>query len=832
MRKWDSLHKPPVPNSKAAIDFLIKYSPENTIVLTAISLGKHPKIHGIVIKPKEFRVNGRVFIENHNGKSNIYFSVNPIKDGLDIKKAKKKDLALLRYLHIDLDPEASKPLEEERKRILEKLTSFVPEPTVIIDSGGGYQGFWKLDSPIAVETVEEVEDLEGYNIQLALILGGDACHNLDRIMRLPGTINIPTPIKIKKGRVEALAQTVYFKEDLVYNIKDFTKATITGPVSKEKPKPVIKEEMKGDINIDSHSLDVLPISERLKELIIHGEDPEEKDRWPSRSECLFHVVCGLVREEQSYEVIYSLITNPEFKISGSVLDAPNPQGYAEKQINRATKDVEKREDEKLSKLNQEQRKSINKMDRKVRMRILRLPPNELEVLLELNGKHCVIKEAGKVRILNEEYDTILKRNSITRSTFDDLRNFYSNRFVECENAKEELVLIKLGKWWLEQSLRRQYEKLLFLPQPPGVLIEQDPKIYNLFRGYSVEPNEEGDWSLFKQHILENICNNDEDHYNYLIGWMANTVQNPARPGQVAIVLKGDKGTGKSKFAKIFGNLFGQHFLHVGNPKHLTGNFNQHLRDAIVIFADEAIWAGDKQGESVLKMLVTEETLIIEGKGIDPICCPNFVHLIMASNHDWVIPAGNQERRYFMLTVSNAKAQDGRFFEELSNQMNNGGNAALLYYLWKYDLSKFDLRKIPFSLALENQQALSLTSYQSWWEHKLRDGRLLYKHGKWEIEVSKKDIYDDYINDMKDQGIAHRLSKIAFQNFLKSMLESSKDFSNTKQIKTDKGERPYVYTFPDLEVCRELYEKYTRRKYEWDDIVKPTKEPENKDFDMF
>jgi len=451
-----------------------------------------------------------------------------------------------------------------------------------------------------------------------------------------------------------------------------------------------------------------------------------------------------VREEQSDEIIYSLLTNPEFKISASVLEAPNPKGYAEKQINRARNDVARREDEKLSKLTQEQRASIYKMDPKIRMRILRLPPNELDVLLELNGRHCVVRESGKVRIFNEEYDEVLERNVLTRSTFEDIRNFYSNRLVECENAKGENVFVKLGKWWLDQQLRRQYEKILFHPTPPGEPIGKKPNVYNLFRGYSVEPCEEGDWSLFKQHMFENLCNNIQEHYDYLIGWMANTIQYPARPGQVAVVLRGERGTGKGMFAKVFGNLFGQHFVHVSNPKHLIGNFNQHLRDAIVIFADEAIWAGDKQGEGVLKMLVTEETLIIEGKGIDPICCPNFVHLIMASNNEWVVPAGNRERRFFILDVSLEKIQDGKFFGGLDDQMNNGGNEALLYYLWKYDLSKFDLRKVPQTSALSEQQSLSMIPHQGWWENKLREGRLLYKHGAWELQVLKRDIYDDYI----------------------------------------------------------------------------------------
>ena len=79
--------------------------------------------------------------------------------------------------------------------------------TVIIDSGGGYQAFWRLREPVVL-TPNNVVELEGYNKRLAAALGGDDCHNLDRIMRLPGTINLPDAKKRERGRVPALARVV------------------------------------------------------------------------------------------------------------------------------------------------------------------------------------------------------------------------------------------------------------------------------------------------------------------------------------------------------------------------------------------------------------------------------------------------------------------------------------------------------------------------------------------------------------------------------------------------------------------------------------------------
>ena len=81
----------------------------------------------------------------------------------------------------------------------------------------------------------------------------------------------------------------------------------------------------------------------------------------------------------------------------------------------------------------------------------------------------------------------------------------------------------------------------------------------------------------------------------------------------------------------------------------------------MLFADEAFFAGDRSHESILKALITEETLMIEPKGVDPFAVRNCLHLIMSSNNDWVIPAGADARRYFVLGVSDATEAGPRLF---------------------------------------------------------------------------------------------------------------------------------------------------------------------------
>ena len=75
---------------------------------------------------------------------------------------------------------------------------------------------------------------------------------------------------------------------------------------------------------------------------------------------------------------------------------------------------------------------------------------------------------------------------------------------------------------------------------------------------------------------------------------------------------------------------------------MTGKFNAHLRNKCLLFADEAIVPGT-EGEGALKGLITETTIPIEQKGKDVVEADNHLHVILASNHTWVIPADRDAR---------------------------------------------------------------------------------------------------------------------------------------------------------------------------------------------
>ncbi|MBI3146553.1 MAG: hypothetical protein HYZ18_15130, partial [Pseudogulbenkiania sp.] len=102
------------------------------------------------------------------------------------------------------DPHDGEPLTEARERLLADAKCFSVPPSELVDSGNGLGLFWRLEVPIPV--AGDIEELESLNKRLEQYFKADHCHNVDRIMRLPGTINLPDYRKKARGRVPVPAR--------------------------------------------------------------------------------------------------------------------------------------------------------------------------------------------------------------------------------------------------------------------------------------------------------------------------------------------------------------------------------------------------------------------------------------------------------------------------------------------------------------------------------------------------------------------------------------------------------------------------------------------------
>ena len=237
--------KTPQGDTKQAIAFLLRWP---TTYPHLVALKIDPVTHemigieGRAFTPADLVDGGAVekWINARQGKANIYFTVNSLKTVLN-KKPMGIDVSDVVAFQVDIDVPADEDQAAVAEQIVEQMRAFKPTPSVIIASGGGAQGFWLLRPEDRIKIggdASKAEAAECYTRGLEdavkkLGLGKvDACHNVDRIMRLPGTINVPDARKIAKGRKPALATLVYFN-DLAHPLSAFAPA---GPKSKSSAK--------------------------------------------------------------------------------------------------------------------------------------------------------------------------------------------------------------------------------------------------------------------------------------------------------------------------------------------------------------------------------------------------------------------------------------------------------------------------------------------------------------------------------------------------------------------------------------------------------------------
>jgi hypothetical protein len=255
-----------------------------------------------------------------------------------------------------------------------------------------------------------------------------------------------------------------------------------------------------------------------------------------------------------------------------------------------------------------------------------------------------------------------------------------------------------------------------------------------------------------------------------------------------------------------------------------------------VFADEAFSTDNKMHESALKALITEATIMVELKGVDVTEMRNCIHLIMASNEDWVVPVRLDDRRFFIVDVADDHRRDHPYFKAMEDQMDNGGREALLHYLLSYDLSKFDVRTPPKTAELQRQQQQSLTNVEAFWFQRLYEGRLMPGHGTWKGFTLKNEMVDAFGAETTTKKSAHGTKThlgMFFQRLVPGFKSERKRGQTTEWVDSRgtvrREENPWLWVFADLDKCRARWDaEFGKQKWpemiEMVDVAVDSQEP--------
>jgi hypothetical protein len=258
------------------------------------------------------------WILSKSGSANLYFEPNLPRSAAPAK-SKKADIGSVIYLHADLDRAAGETAADAKERHLATLRSGkVVAPSFIWSSGNGLAALWRLDMPASID------DAEAVGACLAEALGGDHTQNVDRLLRIPHTVNLPNKKKRDKGFKSIRASGFLMQTLGAYSLDAFPQANIGSHLHAEDR---IGGAERGD------DLDDLRIDDRTKEIILTGR-AQNSTRGDDRSTWVFTAVSGMLRGGLSREQIVGILTDDRYAISERALERDDPEAYARKEVAR------------------------------------------------------------------------------------------------------------------------------------------------------------------------------------------------------------------------------------------------------------------------------------------------------------------------------------------------------------------------------------------------------------------------------------------------------------------------------------------------------------------
>jgi putative DNA primase/helicase len=320
------------------------------------------------------------------------------------------------------------------------------------------------------------------------------------------------------------------------------------------------------------------------------------------------------------------------------------------------------------------------------------------------------------------------------------------------------------------------------------------KVFNTFRGFGCEPNS-GDVSLILQHINDGLCSGDKKASTYFIQWLAHIFQKPAQKPSVAVLMKSAEGTGKGTIFTLLRKMLGANSHQVNGSYQLTGRFNGVVAGKLLIFADEVDMT-DKGVFDRAKGIISEDTISLELKGIDPEPIPNLARFIFAGNHDRILRAGTRERRFLVLEPSDKMIDKQEYWQALNAQIEKGGAPAFMDYLLNLDITHFNPYKAPTTQGLISEKLMSLSDPQNFVYSEL----VKPKPFNGAVRLYATSLIDDYRNwaDANNLKISEPTARSQMGKMLKGLNIES-------QGRSDRGEG-VLYQMPELDTLRQAFAK--------------------------
>ena len=216
-----------------------------------------------------------------------------------------------------------------------------------------------------------------------------------------------------------------------------------------------------------------------------------------------------------------------------------------------------------------------------------------------------------------------------------------------------------------------------------------PKMFKEYMNRIVPP-EELCWYITDEE-------NKFPQQRYLTQWLAQRLQKPEEAPHVAIIMRGEQGTGKSFLCDVLMKpLVGETNYKAVALADAKANFRARLFQSTLIQIEEINDTRSKTTEK-LKPLVTQDYYEVDEKFVPKYSAKKMFGIVMTSNFKNPITIEETDRRYFIPTFSKVLPKNNQFYEDFAEWLEHeGGHQEMCDYLHSIDISALNFRKPPMT----------------------------------------------------------------------------------------------------------------------------------------
>lgn len=406
-----------------------------------------------------------------------------------------------------------------------------------------------------------------------------------------------------------------------------------------------------------------------------------------------------------------------------------------------------------------------------------------EELLFYCGEYIVIKENGYERF----------KERATQS--------YYKKFTFKVDIDGKSVKLNPFNVWLENINRKNADKIVFNPRD-----NSPPNHFNIWTGFDIQPNnDEVDMEKLEPilTLLYKVwADENEQTYQYYLNWFSHILQKPYKKTNVCIALQSSQGVGKTIVINLIGKIIGDKYFYTASSlKHILGDFNGDCEGKLLVNLNECTWGGNKSQEGAFKEFITDDSVVINRKGVNTYRVENYANTIITTNAEWMVALSKDDRRYNVQRCRDISCEEkqNEFNNEFYKSVGKTDLQTLCNYLYNRDISKFNPRVFEKSELHKEQVEKNFDSVEMFYEMMI-NGEITsewtdpdYKPGL----INKDYIYEKYVDETKN--VKH-YSILCKKHFWRKIYKIS---NGGISIRRKNNERHYIW-METLEKATKLY----------------------------